>query len=101
MIRRFTLVSFIAFAACATVGKKFDTTHVHDVQKGVQSKAEIQAWFGPAGTTSMIAKSDLGCTERWMWQYAHSVAGGSTTSEALVVDFDAQGKVCDSAYSKQ
>lgn len=94
-------IAFASLCACASAGQKFDTTHVHDIQKGVQSKTEIQAWFGTAPTTSAVTQSELGCVERWIYTYAHSVAGASTTSEALIVDFDAKGKVCDSAYSKQ
>jgi hypothetical protein len=95
------VIMFVVFAGCATVGKKFDTTHVNDIQKGTQTKAEILGWFGPAQSTTQLAKSELGCTERWTYMYAHSAVGGSTVSEALVVDFDAAGKVCDNAYSKK
>ena len=94
-------VMLAVVAGCATVGKKFDTTHVNDIQKGTQTKTDILGWFGPAQSTTQLASSQLGCTERWTYMYAHSVAGGSTVSEALIVDFDAAGKVCDNAYSKK
>ncbi len=98
-MKRITLFA-IAFTACATVGKKFDTSHVHEIQKGKQTKAEITAWFGPAHSTTQLTKSELGCVERWQWTHARS-SMGSTTAEALLVDFDSDGKVCDNAYSKQ
>jgi hypothetical protein len=87
--------------ACATVGHEFDTAHVDDIQKGVQDKQQIIGWFGqPYQTTKPLVGNPLGCIERWQWTHAHAVSGGSTTSESLVVDFDAAGKVCDNAFSK-
>lgn len=96
-----TIASFaLGLTACASAGKKFDTTHVSDIKKGTQTKNEILAWFGPAQSTTPVTQSEQGCVERWIYSYAHSVVGGSTVSEALIVDFDATGKVCDNAYSK-
>ena len=87
--------------SCATVGKEFDTTHANDVQSGVHDKQQMRAWFGePHQVTAPLREHPAGCVERWQWTHAHSVAGGSTESESLVVDFDAQGKVCDHAFSK-
>lgn len=86
--------------ACATVGHSFDTTHVHEIQNGVHTKNDMSAWFGPEHTTTQITQSEKGCVERWQWVHAHS-GPGSTTSEALIVDFDAGGKVCDNAYSEK
>jgi len=86
---------------CATVGKAFDTTHVNDIQKGTQDKAQISSWFGPPHKTiSPLQGHPAGCVERWQWTYAHAVAGGGTRSDALIVDFDADGKVCDNAFSQ-
>lgn len=92
----------LLMAACATVGKKFDTTHVNDIVKGRQTKQQIQAWFGaPSQTVSPLSGHPAGCVERWIWTYAHSTSGGRhTVSESLVVDFNKAGKVCDHAYSK-
>jgi hypothetical protein len=102
MTRQLTILWFcLLVAACATVGKKFDTTHVNDIVNGRQDKQQIQAWFGsPSQVVSPLSRHPAGCTERWQWTYAHAVAGGRTTSESLVVDFNAAGKVCDHAYSK-
>jgi outer membrane protein assembly factor BamE (lipoprotein component of BamABCDE complex) len=85
---------------CATVGKQFDTTHVNDIKKGEDDKAKIKGWFGEPHTTAPVTNSAAGCVERWQWTYAHSVAGGSTVADSLVVDFDKDGKVCDNAYSQ-
>jgi hypothetical protein len=96
-----SLVLLAALVGCATVGKEFDTTHVNDIQKSSHDKAQIQAWFGePHTKVSPLKDHPAGCVERWQWTYAHSVAGGDTVSDALVVDFDQQGKVCDNAYSQ-
>ena len=40
------VLCLLGLAACATVGKDFDRTHVNDVRKGVHDKAQIRAWFG-------------------------------------------------------
>jgi hypothetical protein len=85
---------------CATVGAKFDTTHVNDIKKGEQDKAAMAAWFGQPHQTVRLSAHPAGCVERWQWTYAHSVAGGSTVADSLVVDFDNAGKVCDNAYSQ-
>ncbi|MBK8256820.1 MAG: hypothetical protein IPK82_29630 [Polyangiaceae bacterium] len=100
---RFGLVLALVAAlfGCATVGKKFDTTHVNDIQKGSHDKQQMTAWFGePNQVTKPLSNHPQGCVERWQWTYAHAVAGGSTTSEVLIVDFDAAGKVCDNAFSQ-
>ncbi|MCC6521536.1 MAG: hypothetical protein IT373_02640 [Polyangiaceae bacterium] len=102
MKRPFWLVLAASFAlGCATVGKQFDTTHAGDVQKGTHDKAQMTAWFGePHQKTSPLTGHPAGCVERWQWTYAHSVAGGSTVSDVLIVDFDGAGKVCDNAFSQ-
>ena len=86
-------------AACATVGREFDTTHVHDVSSG-QTKDQVQAWFGePAQVTSMMA-NPKGCVLSWMYKHAHATAGSHATAQVLVVNFDANNMVCDTAYSE-
>lgn len=91
----------IFLAACATSGRQFDTTHVNDVKKGVQTKAQIEAWFGAPFQTSPLQGSPAGCVERWTYVSADASWGGlKAKSEALVVDFDKKGKVCDHAYSQ-
>lgn len=90
----------LVVVACATVGRKFDTTHVNDIRKDVHDKQQMRQWFGePTQTVNPLASHPAGCVERWQWTYAHSVAGGSTVSEVLIVDFDPNGKVCDNAFA--
>ena len=96
----FRILICAALLGCATVGAKFDTTHVNDIKKGQQDKAAIAAWFGQPHATAKLASHPAGCVERWQWTYAHSVVAAGTVSDALVVDFDAAGKVCDNAYSQ-
>jgi outer membrane protein assembly factor BamE (lipoprotein component of BamABCDE complex) len=103
IMRNFIRVLAVCFAitgaGCATVGRQFDTTHVNDIRKGAQDKAQIRAWFGEPYQTAPLQGNPAGCVERWQWTHAHSVAGGRTESQVLIVDFDAAGKVCDNAFS--
>jgi hypothetical protein len=95
------LLALMILCAACSAGRKFDTTHVHDIQKGAQSKQEIAAWFGPPSqTVSPLSSKSGSCVERWMWTYAHARLYGRTRGESLVVDFDKRGKVCDNAYSR-
>ena len=94
------VVVVLSLVSCASVGRQFDTTHVSDIQNGVQTKQEIRAWFGQPNQTQKVSNPSTGAVERWLYTYAHSTAGISTTSHSLVVDFDESGKVCDNAYSK-
>ena len=72
-----------------------------DVQKGVQSKEQIRGWFGQPGQVQPLSEHPAGCTERWIYVHAFSSYGGTrTTSKSLVVDFDADGGVCDHAYTE-
>jgi hypothetical protein len=90
----------LALVACATVGRAFDTTRVPHVQEG-QSKARIQGWFGPPANTMLLDRSDKGRVERWQWVHASATAAAAAKSQALVIDFDPSGHVCDHAYSEQ
>jgi outer membrane protein assembly factor BamE (lipoprotein component of BamABCDE complex) len=103
-LRRLVLVSaaLVALLACAGAGRKWDTTHANDVTKGVQDKAQIRAWFGEPYQSTPLTRHPLGCSERWTYTYAWSNWGGAQTrSDTLVVDFDANGVVCDHAYVSQ
>jgi outer membrane protein assembly factor BamE (lipoprotein component of BamABCDE complex) len=88
-----------SLAACATVGRQFDTTHVHDVRGG-QAKPQITSWFGEPNQRTTFSGNDKGCVERWQYTYAKGSAGGSAHAQVLLVDFNAQGLVCDTAYSE-
>ena len=92
--------STIAIISCATVGKKFDTTHVNDIQKGEHTKQTISQWFGEPHMVTSLSRNPAGCVERWQWTYAHSVAGGRTVSDVLIVDFTNEDIVCDNAFAK-
>jgi len=93
---------FATVLACAGAGRKWDTTHANEVQKGVQDKAQIQTWFGPPYTVTPLTEHSMGCTERWIYTYAWANWGGAqTTADAMIVDFDAAGVVCDHAYTRQ
>jgi hypothetical protein len=95
------VLTLAGLLGCATVGKSFDTTHVNDIKKGTDDKATIKGWFGePHQTVAPLTNNPAGCVERWQWTYAHSVAGGDTVADSLVVDFDKDGKVCDNAFSQ-
>jgi len=68
------LGAFAVVSGCATVGREFDTTHVHDVQMG-QDKAQISGWFGGPTQTTTFAANAKGCVERWQYTHAHAVVG--------------------------
>jgi len=93
----------VMIGACATAGRQFDRKHINDIQKGVQTKEEIRAWFGkPYQVTKPLAANPAGCVERWTYVHAYASYGGARTkSAALVVDFDKSDKVCDHAYTEQ
>jgi hypothetical protein len=85
--------------ACATVGRDFDTTHANDIRTAEQDKTQIAAWFGEPRFTTTFDKNPKGCVERWQWSYGTAAVGSSTRAKSLIVDFDADGKVCDHAFS--
>lgn len=103
-----SVASFVLLAAlsllpmgCASVGREFDASHVSKIQNGTTTKPEVRGWFGePGQITQPLPENPAGGVERWTYTYATSVAGGSTQSEALVVDFNAEDVVVDHAYSK-
>jgi len=99
ILRPVALVLCLALVACAGAGRRFDSTHVADIEKGVQDQARIRAWFGEPVRVQTLSDHPAGCTERWTWVHAFSSYGGTrTTSKSLVVDFDQRGLVCDHAY---
>ena len=92
----------IALGACATVGRDFDRTNVHNIKPKVHDKAQITQWFGQPSRTTTTSGGAGGCNEMWIYQYGRSTHGGARTSAAaLAVLFDAEGKVCSSSYSEQ
>ena len=87
-------------AACASVGAPFDTTHVNDIRRGEHDRGHVRTWFGEPHHLIALSDHPQGCVERWQYTHAESTYGGSTTSQSLIVDFDASGRVCDNAYSR-
>jgi outer membrane protein assembly factor BamE (lipoprotein component of BamABCDE complex) len=90
----------LSLAACATVGRSFDTTHVNDVKAG-QNKEQVKAWFGAPSSTTALNENPKGCVERWQWVHATATVGSAAKAQALVVDFDETGTVCDHGYSER
>ena len=95
------LVLTITMASCASAGRKFDRTHINDIKIGVQDKDQIRAWFGhPYQVVAPLSEHPKGCADRWIYTFARAVGFGKVTqSDALVVDFDKEGKVCDHGAS--
>ena len=101
-VRLFAATAVLLLAGCASSGRQFDATHVNEIQNGKQDKATIAGWFGEPGQRQPITGHPAGCTERWLWTYAHAVGFGNVTeAHSLVIDFDSKGLVCDHAYTKQ
>ncbi|OGU56049.1 MAG: hypothetical protein A2V66_14915 [Ignavibacteria bacterium RBG_13_36_8] len=95
------LLLIITIVGCATAGNKIDRTHIDEIRNGVQNKEQIRGWFGePYTITTNLQGHPSGCTERWTFEYSKAQGFGTVTyTEILVVDFDAEGKVCDHAFS--
>ena len=91
-----------AVLSCASAENKIDRTHLDDVKEGVQTKQQIRAWFGEPYTVKTGLQGHIkGCVERWTFEYAKARGFGTVTyQEILVIDFDAQGTVCDHAFSQ-
>ena len=88
--------------SCASAGRKLDRTHLGEIEEGVQSKQQIREWFGEPYTIVPGLQGHLkGCVDRWIFEYAKARGFGTVTyQEKLVVDFDAEGIVCDHAFAK-
>jgi len=103
MLKKLTMLFLVlVFVACASAGKPIDKTHMGEIAKGAQTKAQIRQWFGePYTVKTGLTGHPGGCIERWTYEYAKARGFGNVTySEVLVIDFDAGEKVCDHAYSK-
>ena len=102
------LIVTVFLAGCGyRFGRRFATTHVNDIQNGVQDKATILEWFGEPLNKAALPPNPKGCVEGWQYVYRHVVgyavgtvysSANITDSYSLVVDFDANGKVCDHVY---
>ena len=86
-------------------GNPIDESKVKNIKNGVQTKQDIEAWFGKPENKSFKSSSNEPnvCGETWM--YTHMVVNmnsgsGSPAMETLAVSFNKDGKVCDSTFSK-
>ena len=82
------------------LGRKFDTTHVNDIQIGVHTKETIRQWFGEPYSTgaSEPELQPMGCVEGWVYLYTTPRGFLKTHVETLAVYFDDHGKVCSHAF---
>ncbi len=95
------LLAGLPLAACATIGEPFDTTHVAELRRGEQDRAQVKAWFGePHQRTEPRPGETTDCVEHWHYGHADSTAGGTTHSDVLMVGFDAEGRVCEIGYAR-
>ena len=96
------LLAVLLLAACASAGRHVDRTHLGEIENGAQTRSQIEAWFGkPYSVKTGLVGHPNGCTERWSYEFAKAKGFGTVTyREALVVDFDPQGRVCDHAFSQ-
>jgi len=92
-----TILLAPVIASCVSARKNPD-----DIEDGVQSKQQIRRWFGEPHRVKLGLQGHLkGCVERWAFEYAKDPGFDSSTHpELLVVDFDAEGIVCDHAFTK-
>lgn len=90
------LLAALLLAGCsASVGKKFDTSKVSLIQKGVTTQDEILNMFGKP--------NQKGIQEgREVWGYSHTSAGyfGGASSEQLQIIFDEKRVVYDYTFSE-
>ena len=93
------LIVLLALAGCASAGRDFDTTHANEIRTAEHDKAQISSWFGEPRAITTFEKNAKGCVERWLWSYGAASVGSAARAKALIVDFDADGRVCDHAFS--
>jgi len=90
------LLAVLLLAGCsASVGKKFDTSKVSLIQKGVTTQDEIFKMFGKP--------NQKGIQEgREVWGYSHTSAGyfGGASSRQLQIVFDEKKIVYDYTFSE-
>ncbi len=100
-IQTLLLASVFLLYSCApvSIGRKFDTTHAHEIQKGVHTKETIRQWFGEpyAKGAAEAELQKIGCVDGWSYLYSEATIGKSH-AESLNVYFDSEGKVCAHGY---
>ena len=88
IILYFSMVIFLLFAGCASVGKDFDSKRVKNIKNNVTTQLEIIDWFGvpfKEGTKNSYTM--------WTYQIDKWQALGDVKSKALVILFDDKNKV--------
>jgi len=97
-----SLVFLLNSCGPSSIGRKFDVTHVNDIENRVTTKETIRQWFGEPYAKGAVNPEDdpelwaKGCVDSWIYLYAYLL-----TSESLAVSFDADGKVCTKGYKKK
>ena len=84
----FSMVIFLLFTGCASVGKDFDSKKVKDIKNNVTTQLEIIDWFGvpfKEGTKNSYTM--------WTYQIDKWQTLGDVESKALVILFDDKNKV--------
>lgn len=88
---------FVLSQACATsaVGR-FDATRVAELARPRVDRSQVRAWFGEPDEVVRAdgAVAQGACVEAWHWANP-----SRETFQNLAVYFDAQGAVCDHAFS--
>ena len=82
------LAIVFAFSACGTVGKDFDIDKAEKIVKGMTTKDDIQAMFGPPFKKGVQNGHPI-------WVYEKSVynAVGKDITKSLIVEFESNGVV--------
>ncbi len=73
---------------CATVGRKFDSTRVHDIRNDQTTQSEIRSMFGSPWRVGM----EDGMNTWTYGRYKYRLFGQASTTD-LVVRFDRNGLV--------
>ena len=83
-----TILVFPFWMGCASVGKKFDSKRVKNIENNVTTQLEILDWFG----VPLKEGTENGYT---MWTYQNDKWRmlGEAESKALVILFDEKNKV--------
>ncbi|MCJ7783839.1 MAG: hypothetical protein MUP41_07880 [Desulfobacterales bacterium] len=93
----FLLVAVCLIISCATMtsGKKFDTSKVSLIQKGVTTQAEILKWFGNPNEKGFKEGKEV-------WGYSHVSVGyfGGSSTKSLQIVFDENKVVSDYSYNE-
>ena len=89
MRRGAVLLACASMTACTTYAT-FDAGRARAIAVG-QSQEQVRASMGGPEHMMKTLEHPKRCVERWLY--------GDTRREALLVDFDDQGRVCDVGFS--